>query len=88
MEVQYLFYGLILTPFLFIGFPLTQAAGWENIARKEERIKLKRELYALCVHLRINISDRRDSTPLRLTKIWLTQPLPTCSVRRAGSAVY
>ena len=37
--------------------------------------------------LRIYISDRKDSTRHRVTKIWITQPLPACSVRRAGSAV-
>ena len=27
----------------------------------------------------IYISDRRDSTPLRLSNIWFSQPLPACS---------
>ena len=33
---------------------------------------------------RIYISDRRDSTSHRLTKMWLTQPLPA-SVRQSGA---
>ena len=33
------------------------------------------------------ISNRRDSTPLRLPNIWLSQPLPACSVRWAGTVV-
>ena len=37
---------------------------------------------------RIYISDRRDSTGHRLTKMWLTQPLPACSGRRSGSWVH
>ena len=37
----------------------------------------------------IYISDRRDSTRYRLIcKDLLTQPLPACLVKRAGSAVY
>ena len=37
---------------------------------------------------RIYINDIRDSTSHRLTKMWLIQPLPACSVRQSGSRVY
>ena len=45
-------------------------------------------MHDYCGDQRIYISDRRDSTRHCLTKIWLTQPLPACSVGWAGSAIY
>ena len=39
-----------------------------------------KNVFAVSPCQRIYISDRRDSNRHRLTNIWLTQPLPACSV--------
>ena len=47
-----------------------------------------KNVFAVSPCQKIYISDRKDSNRHRLTNIWLTQPLPACSVRRTAEPVF